>query len=489
MVRVPVVSVTHHDHLSTRKMTAVEKLGAGLAIIGIGVPLFVGLPPPWWPDMPPGLTRAGVFVGVAFIIFGALIVLNSTWSAARQGRKRMLPIIGMAMFGLGFLGCATWYFWPAKEGAAQAVAKLTELGWTVKPGDGEILFEVNGRPLPQMKESATYFSEIKRPFRLHFQQVSGLDGLHFMADITECKNIEMNAGSFTDLSELSGFSNLENLIISQAPLNNTQVIDASPLSSLVNLRSLNLNMSRVRSSDFLATLKNLQSLNMGGTLISDISPLAGLKDLRSLEIRDTRVTNLEPLKGLNQLAELTISGAQVPGLASLSDLPNLKRLTLIEQRPTDLGPVSNLKNLVSVFVWGLPDLDAFALSKLANLQTLQISGIGFGQLSSIRNVESLATLADLRQFTIGQIALTNLDFLKHFSKLEELNLSQLPINSIAAVQGLLHLKKITMVDIPVVDISPLLQMPNLAEVYLIRVPARADVLAQLQREGVKVTQP
>jgi Leucine-rich repeat (LRR) protein len=77
----------------------------------------------------------------------------------------------------------------------------------------------------------------------------------------------------------------------------------------------------------------------------------------------------------------------------------------------------------------------------------------------------------------------------NFPNLEELNLSQLPINSIAAVQGLRQLKKITMVDIPVVDVSPLLQVPNLAEVYLVRVPARADVLIQLQRNGVKVTQP
>jgi hypothetical protein len=221
-LKAPMVSVVHHDQLSFRRMTPFERLGTGLAVMGIGITLVMGLPPPWWPDMPPALVRAGVFVGVALIILGAGLVLNSTWSAARQGRRRMLPLIGMAVFGLGFLGCAAWYFWPAKEMPAQTIAKLAELGWTVKPSDAEILFEVNARPLPPMKESASYFSEIKRPFRLQLQQVPSLDGLHFIADIPECKNIELGAGGFTDLSELSGFRHLESLAISQAPFQKTQ---------------------------------------------------------------------------------------------------------------------------------------------------------------------------------------------------------------------------------------------------------------------------
>ncbi len=433
-----------------------------------------------------------VTAAIAILCLGKALILafkDEEHVSKIEQRRKMMPLIGMVVFGVGFIGCAAWYFWPVKEDAAQAVAKLTELGWTVKPGDDEILFEVNARPLPPMKESAAYFSEIRRPFRLHFQQVASLDGLHFLADIQACKNIEMNAGTFTDLSELSGFTHLENLIISQTPLDKPQAIDPSPLASLIHLRSLNLNMSRVRSTEFLERMKNLQTLNLGGTLISDISPLAGLKDLRSLEIRDTRATDLRPLQALDELTDLTISGAQVAGLVSLSDLPNLKRLMLIEQRPVDLSPVGNLKNLESLFVWGLPDFDVSALGNLTRMEDLQLSGIGFGQFSSIRNVERLAALKNLRRLTIGQLALRNLDIIKSFAELEELNLNQLPINSIAAVEGLLHLKKVTMVDVPIIDISPLLHVPNLTEVYLIRVPARADVLAQLQREGVKVTQP
>jgi len=271
-----------------------------------------------------------LFIGgllLALVLFS--IAVSMAWQdeqATPQPKRKpkMIALAGMIIFGLGFLGCAAWFFWPAQTqrgNSAQAIARLTELGWTVKPSNTDLLFEVSSHALPRMQESARYFSEIKRSFRLHFQQVPSLNGLHFLADIAECKSIEINAGTFTNLSELSGFTHLENLVISQTPFDKPQAIDPSPLASLINLRSLSLNRSRIRSVAFLEPLKKLQTLNLGGTLISDVSPLAELKDLRSLEIRDTRATDLQPLKELDQLTDLTISGAQVPGLASLFGFP------------------------------------------------------------------------------------------------------------------------------------------------------------------------
>jgi hypothetical protein len=106
------------------KMTPIERLGTGLGVMGIGVALFMGLPPPWWPDMPPNLVHAGVAFGIALIFVGAALVLHSALGAARQGRGRMLPLIGMAVFGIAFLGCAAWYFWPQTR--AQAAASISD---------------------------------------------------------------------------------------------------------------------------------------------------------------------------------------------------------------------------------------------------------------------------------------------------------------------------------------------------------------------------
>ncbi len=49
------------------------------------------------------------------------------------------------------------------------------------------------------------------------------------------------------------------------------------------------------------------------------------------------------------------------------------------------------------------------------------------------------------------------------------------------------LRKLSLVDVSIADISPLLSLPKLREVSLLRVPARADAISALQRNGVKVT--
>jgi len=369
-----------------------------------------------------------------------------------------------------------------------AMAQLAHLGWTVKPGDNDILFEVANRSLPPMKESAAHFTQLRKPFTLHFQSVKSLDGLHWLADVKSCSKIEINAGEFTDISELHGFAHLTSLIISQVPLNGDGVVDASALASLTNLELLSLNSTRVRFADFLAPLKKLKSLNLGHTLVADLSSISGTSTLVSLEIRETRITDLTPLVDDQNLAELTISNEQVPGLVNLAQLKNLKKLVLIDQRPADLTPIASLSSLESVFIWGLPQFDLAPLGRLSKLENLQLSGIGFDRgLSGVRNLEAIGNLNALKMLTLGQLEVNNLSFAEDLRNLVELNLNRLPILSLAWVRGLSSLKKISLVDIPVVDISPLLELPQLSELFLLRVPARVDVLTELKRRGVRVT--
>jgi hypothetical protein len=60
------------------------------------------------------------------------------------------------------------------------------------------------------------------------------------------------------------------------------------------------------------------------------------------------------------------------------------------------------------------------------------------------------------------------------------------LSSIEALRNLKAIKKLSLIDIPVVDISVLLELPALISVTVIRVPARADVITELERRGVKV---
>lgn len=419
----------------------------------------------------------------------ALIIAGLTFTSINP--RLILPSALMGVALVGFAAAANWFHERYSEGlptSPEAIARLAELGWTVKPGSDNILFEIANAALPPMEASAVYFSQINKPFRLHFQNVKSLDGLHYLANNAGCTNIEIGAGEFTDISELRGFVHLTKLGIGQVPLNGVGIVDPSPLASLVNLRELVLGMTRIRTSDFLASLKSLKRLYLGRTLITDISSLSSLPLLEFLDIRDTRVNDLTPLENAANLNSLEIGGEQLPGLASLSGLTNLKRLTLIQQGPVDLTNVSVLDHLENLFVWGATSLDLQPLQKLAQLQSLHLSGPGPGSgLTVVGNPQVIGDLSQLKILTLGYMQISNLSFVSSLKDLTELTIGTMPVTSIAVLQGLKNIKKISLTDVPVVDVSPLLNLPNLSELYLLRVPARVDVLKELERRGVKVT--
>jgi internalin A len=371
-----------------------------------------------------------------------------------------------------------------------AVAKLAELGWTVKPAQDGTQFEVMNQAIPPMRESAVYFAQLSKPFSLHLQGVPSLEGLHFLAGVSGCTKIEINAGEFTDISELRGFDHLTALTISQVPLSGIGTVDASAIGSLSNLRQLFLNYTKVRNAGFLGALTRLKTLSVGQTLVNDLSPVSGLADLETLDIRGSRVTDLQPLSGSSNLSELTIGAQQIPGLINLVRLRSLKKLSIIiEQQNFNLDPVGALTTLESLWisVTSFGQIDVAPLRSLTNLRGLSLSAISIGYPPSpITDIEAIGDLAELRTLTIGSLQLTNLAFLTKLTNLEELSIYRSPISSIEQVRDLKLLKKVGLHLTAVEDISPLLDLPSLTDLTIGRTPARSDLLAELERRGVKV---
>jgi internalin A len=376
------------------------------------------------------------------------------------------------------------------ESGPDPIGHLIQLGWNVKHDTGNIQFEIASRPLPDMKKSAAYFRVLRRPFRLQFQQVPSIAGISSLAGINDCVEIGISASDITDLSELSFLKSLRKLNISQTPFTVRTDLDISPLASLVNLETLGLNMARVNDIEPLRGLTKLVSLNIGGSLVRDLSPIKGLTLLKSIDVRDSRVADMSVLDGDDALEEVSVDEKQVPSLTHLSRLPKLNRLNIIAQVPVDMAAVGTLSNLTFLFIWGPPVIDLSPLRKLGKLTNLQVSGLGFNAgLSRVIDADAIGELPQLKTLTLGQVQIDSLRFITRLNNLAELNVSRIPIGSVAELANLVSLKQISLVDVPVVDISPLLWLPNLAKVYLMRTPARADVIAQLERRGVKVSNP
>lgn len=450
------------------------------------------------------LDKAGKLKGPMLLVMLAAaavctvpLALNVTWVSEASGPAKLSrTFLMLCVTGVIYALIAVWITndnpkSPARSSGAEsnAVAELSRLGWTVKPGTDDLQFEIASRPLPSMKESAPYFSQMNRPFRLHFQSVPSIEGLHELATIANCTKIEINAGEFFDISELRGFSGLSSLIISQTPINGLAVVDASPLSSLTNLRELNLGDTKIRNIEALARLTHLESLSIRETLVRDLSPISGYALLKTLDIRGTEISDLSALSKIETLQELSIGGIQIPGLVRLRNLKNLKTLNVIEHGDIDLSTIGELSNLETLWIWGPSEqrhLNVSPLRKLSNLRQLTLTGLGFFGLAVVTDIEALGDLKELRKLTLGSLQVSDLAFTSKLKSLSEINIGEMPVTSIEPLRGLKSLTSVSLSKTRVTDISPLLELPALTNLNVMRTPARADILTELERRGVNV---
>lgn len=368
------------------------------------------------------------------------------------------------------------------------IESLARLGWGIKENDKGITFEIMAAPLPDMKESAAYLQSLQKPFQLHLQQVSSIAGLELLSN-KNCVAVEINASNIESTSELRNLTGLRSLIVSQTPFNDVRhELDIKGIASLVNLENLNLNMSRVSDLESIRGLTKLKSLNVGGYLVRDMSSATGMKELKSLDVRGSLVTDLSVMDESDALEELSVDEKQVPSLVRLSRLPKLNKLTIIVHVPVDITAVSTLLHLTHLFIWEPPVIDLAPIRKLSSLTNLNVNGFGFGVgRSQVLNVNAIGDLAELKTLTLNSEQIDSLRFLSPRNQLVELNLMDVPIGSVSELASISSLKRISFVDVPVVDISPLLSLPNLETLSLLRTPARADVIGELERRGVKVT--
>jgi len=363
------------------------------------------------------------------------------------------------------------------------LGSLAQLGWGVKDTPDATTFEIANKELPNMEQSVKYFRVLQKPFQLHFQQVPSIAGLHFLIGLNKCFRIEISASNVNSLSELKDVSSLRHLVVGQTPFTDLSDLNIDAVSSLVNLETLVLNMSRVRSIESVRRLRKLSTFNIGGSLVNDLSPIENLRYIKSVDVRDSAVTDLSPLQSASWLEELAIDAKQAP---TLTYVPQIKKLTIIAQVPVDMKAMGSLSNLTSLFIWGPPVIDLSPLRGLTKLTNVQISGLMMNRLSGVTGLDAIGGVK-LTTLTLGWLQIDSLNFLTGNSTITDLNLNAIPIHSGAELATMSSLQKLSLVDVPLADISPLLSLPKLRELSLLRTPARADVISLLQRRGVKVT--
>lgn len=153
----------------------------------------------------------------------------------------------------------------------------------------------------------------------------------------------------------------------------------------------------------------------------------------------TQVWTLEDLSKLTHLESLTIRNLPNGTLQDLSGLTELKSLDLSGCRfsPSELRVLEKLPNLQKLV------LSDCALSTIADLENL--TGLTYLDLSNntIRNLEPLTGMSEMRELYLQLNAVTSLDVLAFLYNLEKLNIS---FNSVSSLIPLAQCGKLNWLD-------------------------------------------
>ncbi len=140
-----------------------------------------------------------------------------------------------------------------------------------------------------------------------------------MASLTRLEAPNSNISDLTGLEFATGLTVLDlgYEVVDNTLVNSNSISDITPLSGLTNLTRLSLS----------------------GNSISAITPLSGLTMLAWLELSGNRISDITPLSRLTGLTNLYLRFNSISDISSLSSLTNLTVLWLRENNISDIAPL------------------------------------------------------------------------------------------------------------------------------------------------------
>ena len=296
----------------------------------------------------------------------------------------------------------------------------------------------------------------------HNKGIRDLTGLEHATNL-EVLNLDDN--SISDISALSGLTNLIELYLYSTSLGSTSISDISALSGLTNLTHLVLYSTGISDISALSGLTNLTHLFLFlySTGISDISALSGLTNLTHLFLSSHSISDISALSGLTNLTHLFLSSHSISDISALSGLTNLTRLVLSSHSISDISALSGLTNLIELDLYNTIISDMSVLSGLTNLTHLVLSS------HSISDISALSGLMNLTHLDLYSHSISDISALSGLTNLIELELYlYLPgISDISALSGLMNLTRLVLYSPRISDISALSGLTSLQWLSLV----------------------
>lgn len=192
-----------------------------------------------------------------------------------------------------------------------------------------------------------------------------------------------------------------------------RISTVSPLTGLVNLKTVVLQNNLIQDLTPLSEMTSLRSLICYQNRISDLAPLRNLRSLEELSLGNNPVTSLRALRELPNLRELGLSTDQIPRFDCKS-LPSLRSLDVTGDKTSgSFNPWPEMPSLKVLSVWGMKDLEG--VERFGSLETLGIYGGRFSDLSPLSRLKGLTHLTVCSSKPLDVAPLAQLHALRRLS--------------------------------------------------------------------------
>jgi internalin A len=283
---------------------------------------------------------------------------------------------------------------------------------------------------------------------------------------------ELNAAGrgINDLTGLEYSTNLSSLNLGEfyyywvwpPELRTNQIEDITPLTGLIQLKSLDLSNNQISNISALSGMTVLETLALYKNKITDISALSGLSKLTSLDLERNQITDITPLSGLTNLKLLELSSNLIADTTTLSTLTGLESLLLNRIGLTTVPELTNLPSLKSLELDGNQITDISGLSGMPAIESVSLFG------NRITGIPSLSDVPNLKALGLGVNQITDISGLSGLTSLQIVDLTN---NRITVIGNLTNLPNLIYMDLQnnqITDISGLSGLPGLTFLYLNR---------------------
>ncbi len=290
--------------------------------------------------------------------------------------------------------------------------------------------------------------------------------VRFISSLHNLKELNLHNLPITDLSFLKDLTGLETINLSylsdeeDARLSLNHPLN---LSTLNKLKEINLSGRTIRDLSFLSPLKSLEKIDLSAIMLENeaiLESLGLLTHLKVLDLRDNeQITDLDFLEPLIQLEVLQLDGCEAMNPESfgvLARLDKLKKLSLASnEQITDLDFLLPLTHIQELSFGNYPSLRVGAWDVLGGLPLLKTLSVVLNAGSGLSDLSFLRDCPHLEaldfSWSFPDMEPEAFNELRHLKQLRKLDLGGTVIKDLAVLEPLVLLQELNISDCELLD--------------------------------------